>query len=363
MIALVYFELFETNINSEGGIILNTPLDIQLALMSTAYFYGDFSIIHHLTNRNTFIHRAIESADMPALSKFAKKHIVDLSSLSDEQKKQYHEFEESIGRKYRSELMAQALPLPEKYLEELGERALEIGNYSTAHSAFAVNNKMEKRVNEFIVRGVELLQSKDVRSSSSDDDKSGGTIQEKVGQSVTSFYQAIKLKNPLGNQFQYLSAQLHAESIRKYFKFVELGLLKEIIEFDIEYLVDDKAIANRIVENLDNAKVRKLFLKNLSQNFSMGSDNFRNFVDRYQAAVTLLKEAQNDEDLSKLQKVLLGRRTGDNQYYQYLKELAIEHPISSLLTAISTNSEGTPYLAPIVMKSGESLLKFLELDK
>ena len=85
------------------------------------------------------------------------------------------------------------------------------------------------------------------------------------------------------------------------------------------------------------------------------------FVDNYHQAAKKLKNAKTEKDFIDIQKTLLGRGTGDNKYFQFLRELALEHPISTLLVATQSTPDGEHYIAPLILKSGVSLLEFLEI--
>lgn len=340
------------------------PLEIQLHLLSIAYFYGDYSIIHHFTNRNSPIFTAMTTGDIHALKKFAAKNEINFDQLSDEDKERFNQFHQKIVNEYKSQLKATSLPLPEEYLEALAARAVQLGNFATAHSALQVINKLEKKVNELLVSGVQLLQSKEVKSGSNE--TATEQLRQSIKQSAELFYKAIRIKKPLGNQFQYLSYNLYFnnnEALRKYYKYVEMNLIKEIIEFSIQYLTDDKVIADKIIGSLYSGKLRKIFLRYFAEIFSLGDANYQNFIDRYKEATKLLKQAKQEEDFLDIQKTLLGRGTGDNEYYQFLRELAVDHPISTLLVTIVPTPDDIPVIAPIILKSGVSLLEFLELDK
>jgi len=269
---------------------LTNMTEIQLYLLTIAYFYGDFSIIHYFTNRNSPVYRATTEGDIHAFKKFAFTYEIDLDELSDEDKEKFNQFQQKITSEYKSQLESEPLPLPEQYLEDLANRAIQLKNYTSAHSALKVNKKLEKKVNEFIVIGVQALQSKDVKTASSDADEDN--FLENIQQAVRQFYQAIRIKNPLGNQFQYLVSDLHFQNVdamRKYAKYVELNLLKELIEFNIKFLADDKSIAEKICNNLVNGKARKTFLRYWAEQFSFGKENYQQFVSRYKEAVQLYR--------------------------------------------------------------------------
>ena len=334
--------------------------------MATAYFYGDFSVVYHLTNRNSSLYRAIESKDMAALKKFTERYDVAADDLSDSHKTEYEQIIREIDETYRSALESQQLPLPVNFMESFAERAFSKGNYTAANAALKNIDKLDKKVNELIVSATELLQSREVQGFSSGEGEEQDAAREKVRQAADIYYQSIRLKNPMGNQFQYLAPALYganADAYRKFVKYVELNLLKELIEFCIDYLVDDAGISEKIKHSATTAKVRRLLLKYIAMQFSGGEERFNAFVERYVSAVNLMKGSDADDTLDKIQRTLLGRRTGEHEYYQYLRELAVEHPIGALMTSFAGTSEGTPSLAPILLKSGVSLLEFLELDK
>ncbi|MBD3287197.1 hypothetical protein GF337_00195 [candidate division KSB1 bacterium] len=345
----------------------NSALDIELHLLATAYFYGDFSILFYLTNQNSAVYRAAATGDEIALRRFASRNDIDESQLKEEGQAKYNEIYQSIRDKYVQQLIAKPVPIPESYLQEHAERALAMGHFADAHSALDVAGNLDKKVNEFIVKGTEIMQSKAVREESSGGAENDPSfLKKKIQEAVEHYYSAIRIKNPLGNQYQYLAEQLHLkdhDAMRKYSKYVETNLLKEIIEFSIGYLADDKSISDKIVNNLKSGKVRKLFLRYFASRFSRGEVEFNHFIENYKQAAELRKNAEDEKDYIDIQKKLLGRTTGDNEYFQFLRELAVDHPVSPLLVTIETSPNDTPYITPVILKSGITLMEFLELDK
>lgn len=341
----------------------NSALDIELHLLATAYFIGDFSILYYLTNRNGPVYNAAASGDENALEKFADRNDIDETLLKEEDQEKYNEILQSIRDKYQQQLSEQLVPVPENYLQELAERALDMGHFADAHSALDVIGKLDKKVNEYIVNATQILQSKVVRDEESENaDELNAMIQQAADQ----FYQAIRLKNPMGNQFQYLAEELHFrdhDALRKYHKYIETNLLKEIIEFSINYLTDDKIISAKILENLKSGKVRKLFLKFFAIKFSGGEEKFREFAENYKQAAEMRKNAKHEKDFLDIQKKILGRTTGGNEFFQFIRELAFDHPVGTLLISIDTSPNDTPYIVPVILQSGITLLEFLELDK
>ena len=246
------------------------------------------------------------------------------------------------------------------FFDALGERAIKFGRYRDAHSALKSSNNLDKKVNELLNQAIQILNSKSV----TDEESSTTSFEESIAKAVDLIYDAVKLKNPFGNQFQKLGNLLHyqdAESMRKYAKYLEQTLFKEIIEFGIKYLLDDKNIYNKVSSSLSSGKMRREFLKQLAIRFSGGKKNYQAFVENYFQAVKKLNKAKTETDFQEVQKTLLGRGTGDNKYYQYMQELSLEHPVSALLVTTKITEGNEPYIAPTILKSGKSLLDFLQL--
>jgi hypothetical protein len=355
--------IFSNDVESGGCVNLETMnlIDIELHMLATAHLWGDYSFIHPLVNKNAPAYNAVLTGDVFGLRTHVTRMDAEIELLDEEKQAQLQQTVQQISSEYKAQLEKQPLPLPDQFLEALADRAVAMGNYASAHSAWNALGKLEKGVNQYIVKGVELLQSPVLRDESSDPQAFRQTIHDAVNQ----FYIAARMKNPLGHQFQYASQTLHMkdpDSIRKYFKYIEAALQKEIVDFVIEYLIDDKTISARIIGVLPNAKARRNFLRYLAQQFSRTETDYRGFLQRYQEAIELFKAAKTEEQFLDVQHHLLGRSTATNESYQYLRELAVDHPISSLLLAAVAAVDNKVFLVPILMKSGQPLYEFLELN-
>ena len=333
--------------------------ELILHLLSISFFYGDYSIPFHFMNPSSNVVLAAQKSDIISMHSFASRNWVNFELFSAEKKEQLEKTYADTTKAYSDQIKKQLTPLPPKYLIDLGKRAIELGHFRDAFSAYSAVNELDKHVNEFIVKAEEILKSKKVTSSESDVE-----LEKEISQAVSFIYKATKLKNPLGNQFQQLGQNLHyrnIESFRKLNKYIENNLLKEIIDFSIHYLIDNNHIADKASKALLTGKVRKIFLRHLCEKFSGGHDKFTNFVDNYKKSVELMKNTNSETGLFSIQKTLLNRGTGDNEHYQFLRELALEHPISSILISVKSNSEEKQYITPLMLKSGMSMLDFLEL--
>lgn len=338
---------------------ISEPNDLVLHLLSLAYLYGDFAIVFHFMNTSSQAYLSVQKGDIAALRKFASRNWIDFDQLSEEKRQQLNQHYEMIKEKYGAQIETKLAPLPAEFLSELGNRALTFGRFMDAHSCFKANNELDKHVNQLLNEAVQNLSSKEVTASEANFE----TIDEKIFITAELVFQAVKLKNPFGNQFQILGYNLHFEDfdvLRKYSKYIEQSLFKEIIEFGIQYLIDDKSISSRVVNALASGKIRRSFLKNLALHFSGDKEKFFSFIQNYQKSVEKLKVAKEERDYLDVPRILMGRGTGDNSHFQYLRELALEHPVSSLLVTTRVTPNDKNYIAPIILKSGQSLLEFLE---
>lgn len=333
--------------------------ELVFHLLSISYLYGDYATPFHLMNTASQAYLSVKKGDIAALRRFASRNWIDMDLLSEQKRQELEHIFQMIVDKYGSQIKTELSPLPTQFLIELGERAIQFGHFRDAHSAFKAIKGLDKKVNELIGDAIQALKSKEVNDPDNDQ-----VLERKLDLAIANIYQAIRLKNPFGNQFQKLGPQLHYEdidSLRKYAKYVELTLLKEILEFGIQFLIDDRSISEKVLNALSSSKLRRSFLKKLAIQFSGGTERYLKFVDNYHQATDEINRAKTEKDFIDAQKTLLGRGTGDNKHFQFLRELALEHPISALLVTIQTTPEGETYIKPIILKSGVSLLDFLEI--
>jgi hypothetical protein len=340
---------------------ISDPYDLIFHLLSLSYLYGDYAIPFHLMNTSSQVALSVKKGDIAALRKFAARNWIDMSLLSDEKRETLEQIYQMIVNKYGSQIKAELAPLPAGFLTELGERAIQFGHYRDAHSVFKALKGLEKKVNELVGEAIQILKSRELNNPDADD---GEIIVQKIAQAVDFTYVAIKLKNPFGNQFQKLGPQMHhddPETYKKYLKYVEQTLLKEILEFGIQFLIDDRAVSEKIIPALATSKLRRLFLKHLAIRFSGGEERYAKFIENYRLATEKLIKSQAEKDYFEVQKILLGRSAGENKYFQFLRELCLEHPFSALLITTQRTPGGEYYIAPLVLKSETSILTFLEI--
>ena len=324
---------------------INEPQEMVVHLLSLSYFYGDYVIPFHLMNTVSKAYLSVKKGDIAALASFSSRNWIDFDLLSEEKQTELEQIYKKIKGKYGEQLKGNLAPLPSEFLNELGERAIKFGKFRDAHSAFKSSGDLEKKVNHYVVEAIQILHLRELTSG----DLGEEDFEQKLSKAAELIYQAVKLKTPFGNQFQKLGPTLHyedAEAVRKYAKYIEQSLFKEIIDFGIQFLIDDRSIDSKVTSAFSSGKIRREFLKQLAIRFSGGKERYKIFIENYKQAALKLKDAKTEKDFLDVQKTLLGRGTGDNEYFQFLQELSLEHPVAALLVNTQATPENKLYIAP-----------------
>jgi tetratricopeptide (TPR) repeat protein len=335
----------------------------ELQLMTTGLYFGEFAAVHALLQQESRLAIAMRQKDLVALKKYATHIIGDLSALGREDEEKYDALFAHVQATYEPAITQQPIPLPDAFLEELAEVALQKGKYLSAHNTLQHLKRLDKKVNEYLTQATQALQSKIVAEF---DKTTSDEALAQVEQAAQQFYHAVRLKKPLGVPFQYLGVDFFTRNIetrRKFERHVEQGesVLKEIMNFCIAYLVDDAFISDKIINSIKNNRTRKHILKQLVIQFTGGIENHQMFVNQIREAAENVRNAKTELDFMQTQRILLGRTTGSDTLVQYLKELSTRFPVSPLMIKIDHSPANVPFLAPLMLKE-RSLLELLELD-
>lgn len=335
---------------------------IELHLMTTAYYLGEFAAIQPLIQSDSRLAFAINNQDLVGVQKNAMRLLLDINSLEESHQNEYENLFQQVKQGFENTIRNRPLPLPESFINDFIEITIKKEKFLSAHNILQYTGKLEKKVNETIHFGLQRLQSKVVTEA--EKELSESAI-ETIDQAVKDIYTAQRLLKPWGFKFQYRAIELLQQKddiFRKYEKYIEQSLLKEILEVILSYLLDDQDIADKILKTLKNNKSRKYFIKKLSMIQMGGEANYQMFIKQYLDAIEHRKTAQNVFDYSKIQTILLGRTTGSDSPLQYIKEIGTRFPIAPLLLKVENSPFNTPYLAPIMIND-QSLLHFLDLEK
>jgi len=335
---------------------------IELHLMTTAYYLGEYAAIQPLVQSDSRLATAIKNQDLKGAQKMAARLILDKDSRDENQQSEYEILFQKVKEGFENVIQNRPLPLPEAFINDFIEMALKKEKYLSAHNILQSIGKLEKKVNETIHFALQQLQSKilaDAEKSLSE------PAIEIIDQAVQKIYTAQRLLKPWGFQFQYRAIDKLTqkdEIFRKYEKYIEQSLLKEILDVILSYLLDDTTIAEKILNIMKSNKARKYFIKKLCIIQMGGEANYQKFIKQYLEGIEQIKTAKNALDYTKTQRIFLGRTTGSDSPIQYFKEIGTRFPIAPLLLKIENSPFNTPYFAPIMLND-QSLLHFLELEK
>jgi len=339
------------------------PTRIELHLMTTALLFGEFASIYALLQPESRLAIALRQKDLAALKKMATQIIGDQGDPNPEVEEKYTTLFAHVQSAYEPAILQQPIPLPEAYLEELAEIALQQGKYLSAHNTLQYLKRLDKKINEYLTQATQSLQSKIVADF---DKTSGPEATSLIGKISQQFYFAVRLKKPMGVPFQYLGVDFFTKNIearRKYERHIEQGesVFKEIMNTCIAFLVDDPVISEKIINSIKNHHISRHILKNLALQFAGGPEQHQLFVNQIRQAVENVRNAKTELDCMQTQQILLGRTTGSDTLVQYLKELSTRFPVSPLMIKIDHSPANVPYLAPLMIKD-RSLVELLELD-
>lgn len=343
---------------------INSAFDLELNLMTSALFYGEFAAIQPLLQSESRLALAIKKNDLQTMQKLTRSLLTDSSMLDEAQVQAFETLYDQIEKDYAASLKQQAMPLPESFLEKVVEAALEKQKYLTAHNILDTTKKLDKGVNELLNQTIQLLQSREVAQA---EKEHSAEADRKIDDAAICFYKAIRLKYPLGLEFQYRAVEeltAHKETRRKYERYVEQGesVLKEIINACLYYLANDQAITDKILNHIKNNRVRKQFLKRFCILLTGGEEKFQAFISNFNQAREHITNAKTEYEFLRTQRILLGRTAGSETLIQYLKELATVFPISPMIMTIAATPDQVSYLSPLMLKD-KMLLEILDLDK
>lgn len=348
---------------------ITNHVEIELQLLASAFYFGDFYPVHQLIDKKSRLFMAFANKKIDDIQTKSEPMIIQPETLSQSDQEQYRQFYpgifEDIQKKYAEDLRKNPVPPPAQFFEEFAENAINLGKFMAAASALDYIKALDKRIDRRLSNAIRILRSREILALPEDvDQPHADSSLNEVEIAAREFYTAIKLKQPLGPKFQELGVELQFRNKmlwRKYEQYVSSNNEKEIFNFVIHYLSDDSGFTARIGEGLAKAKIRKIFVKKLAEFFSGGTENHQRFLSQYRAAVAKLAEASQASDYFDVQELLLGRKVKSDEVFQYFKELMVQHPISALVCRMHQTPDQQQYVVPY-MAHERSLVELLELS-
>jgi len=228
--------------------------------------------------------------------------------------------------------------LPWELLATLGDYAVRKGKYSSAAQAYELLRIRARMQQEFLNQADAALDAGDVLKAVR------GYL---VATGLAYDYAAFPEPLPATPDFQTRALMLHGEYPQTPEDCIGMRDTKSLLQTALAYLLLDPEAATRL--DTRPTEVRLAFLKGLVyqrdpywevflERYREASEAAREFGERLQlqrevSALAEEIEKQLGEDPRRITALLLGRTLDGGEWWQYLKELAYEHPAAALFVA------------------------------
>lgn len=262
---------------------------------------------------------------------------------------------EHIKEQLSSEGPAQ---LPWELICLLADNAVRLGKYSAAGQAYELLRIRRSMQEEFFRQGDEALDK---------DEVARGVLAYRIGVGLAYDYAAFPEPLPSVANHQTEALLLHAVYPTDPADALALQPTEKHVDLALEYLLDREAAGRLSSRPLEE---RLAFLDVLIRAMDSQWDDF---TGRYHEAITLtdavrgalerandpagkgleeeLKGEVDEEEFWKIPECMLGRAIGAAEWWQYVKELAYEHPAAILFIKRQVVSEGLEIVIPILPAS------------
>jgi hypothetical protein len=222
-------------------------------------------------------------------------------------------------------------------LEETARRAVLLKKFAYAEDAYRLLGIKKEIVALYAQAGEHFLH------------------EGKPKHAAMAFYVAAELDRPAGPHFHYLGPQLHENCMHEPEKCVTTYSEEELIDIGIRFLISNESLAERLLAAAE-PEARREILAVLA--FARDMD-FDELVKNLREAVEVVSGIDDGrpDDYSPVGVTLLGRTCGADQWWQYLREFAFEHPFGALCVCVRFVRQ-TPVLVPII-RDGKSIIEFL----
>lgn len=240
--------------------------------------------------------------------------------------------------------------LPSALLLLLSDNAIRLAKYTAAAQALELMRTRRRTREEFFRVCDAALDKKDIKKA---------VIACLIGASLAYDYAAFPEPLPVVADFQTRALMIHGQYPLRAEDCVGLQSDEDLVPAAIEYLLNDREASGRLASRpLD---VRLDFIRQWILTTDPGWDSFtkrfkkagamtqahgerlRQFASHGEEGILSLEEEieeQMAEDAKAITSELLGRTISDGQWWQYLKEIAFEHPAAVLFLSRQAISDG-----------------------
>lgn len=227
--------------------------------------------------------------------------------------------------------------IPAVLLEETAKEAVAGGKFAYAEEAYRLLGIKKEMVALYAQSGEQWLREGKPRNG------------------ALSFFVAASIEQPIGPHFQYLGPELHSKCLAESTKCVTALPVEEIVDAGIRFLLQNDGLAERLLATV-HPEQKKYVLATLAV---CTDADLPELVKNLRGAVADFSKIVDGkpDDYASIGPALLGRPTGSNESWQYLKEFCTEHPLGSLCVCLKRVRDKI-VLIPVV-RDGTPLIDLL----
>ncbi|GAB4334781.1 MAG: hypothetical protein Kow0099_07020 [Candidatus Abyssubacteria bacterium] len=225
--------------------------------------------------------------------------------------------------------------VPAALLEETAKEAISRGKFAYAEDAYKLLGVKKEMVALYAQTGEQFLR------------------ENKPVHAAMSFFVAASIDQPIGPHYQYLGTELHALCRLEPQKCITNLPVDALVDAGIEYLLGNEPLADRLT-GAAQPDQKKHILGALAV---LRDTDLKKLVENLRAAAAEISKIQNGkpDDYSPIAPILLGRPTGSQDAWQYMKELCFEHPVAALCVCVRSVRD-TLVLVP-ALRAGTPLIE------
>lgn len=325
-------------------------------VIAAATFAADFYPVRVLIRPKSKLRLAIERGDSSRIEREIARIALDPETLDESSRAEYETVLTKIREEFGDQILDSPFEPPRALIEDLAERALARGSFAAASAALEFLGTEKKRIGELVASALRDLKSVGAPGSS------GGGSDEKNAtapfrSAALALSTAVKIKDPLGPLFQKSAADLHFANPglkEKYYGALLAGNHKEASEICIHYLLGDQEISDEVRRVFPGSAARRMFLRELAQTLSGGESRYIEFIGRYRQSENVLRAGTEKPDFAEAQRTLASGGPESMDGIGLLRNLAVSHPVSSLICRVITLPRGEAYLIPIILEGNSA---------
>gem|GEM_PF-2161464 len=330
--------------------------EMAIQILAGAVFAADFLAVRDLIHPKSKLRLAMDRGVQSLIDRELPRTLLDPEAVDEAERTAYEETARDIRDRYGDRILSAPFDPPRDLVEELAERAISKGSYASAADALEYLGTRNQRVGDLVASGLRTLKSTTVPDSSGDATET--TLSSTLNSAARTFILALRLKNPLEPLFQKQAIDFHFKHLErreKFYKALVTGRDDEAVGICIDYLLADREVSESVRGSLTRSPTRKAFVRELAISLSGGREPYEEFLTRYRASVEVLRSGGDTPDPAPVQSALAAQEGNADDGIGLLKNLAVSHPVSTLVCRTILVPQKGLFLIPIVFEGNSAV--------